>query len=62
MTNDILIMLDSLRRDHVGAYRNDWIETPNIDALAAEGVWFTSAYPEALLFSLGLDARTQLKN
>jgi arylsulfatase A-like enzyme len=55
-------MLDSLRRDHVGAYRNDWIETPNIDALAAEGVRFTSAYPEALLSSLGLDARAQLKN
>jgi arylsulfatase A-like enzyme len=46
--NVILIMLDSLRRDHVGAYGNDWIETPNIDALAAEGVRFTNAYPEAL--------------
>ena len=41
-------MLDSLRRDHVGCYGNDWIRTPNIDALAAEGVRFTNAYPEAL--------------
>ncbi len=48
MSNIILIMLDSLRRDHVGAYGNDWIKTPNIDALAAEGVRFTNAYPETL--------------
>ncbi len=48
LTNVILIMLDSLRRDHVGAYGNDWIETPNIDALASEGVRFMNAYPEAL--------------
>jgi arylsulfatase A-like enzyme len=41
-------MLDSLRRDHVGCYGNDWIKTPNIDALAKEGVRFTNAYPEAL--------------
>ncbi|MCW3989040.1 MAG: hypothetical protein NWE88_03065 [Candidatus Bathyarchaeota archaeon] len=31
MANLILIILDILRRDHVGAYGNDWIETPNID-------------------------------
>jgi len=36
MHNVILIVLDSLRRDHVGAYGNDWIDTSNIDALAAE--------------------------
>jgi arylsulfatase A-like enzyme len=41
-------MLDSLRRDHVGAYGNNWIKTPNIDSLAADGVRFTNAYPEAL--------------
>jgi arylsulfatase A-like enzyme len=48
MPNVILIMLDSLRRDHVGAYGNDWIRTPNIDALAGESVRFLNAYPEAL--------------
>ena len=41
-------MLDSLRRDHVGAYGNTWIKTPNIDQLASEGVRFINAYPEAL--------------
>jgi len=48
LTNVILIMLDSLRRDHVGCFGNDWIKTPNIDSLALEGVRFTNAYPEAL--------------
>ena len=35
MFNVVLIMLDSLRRDHVGAYGNEWIKTPNIDLLAS---------------------------
>jgi len=48
LKNVILIMLDSLRRDHVGAYGNKWIKTPCIDGLAEEGVRFTNAYPEAL--------------
>ena len=48
MFNVVLIMLDSLRRDHVGAYGNEWIKTPNINRLASEGVRFTNAYPEAL--------------
>ena len=34
MLNVVLIMLDSLRRDHIGCYGNDWIKTENIDALA----------------------------
>ena len=46
--NLILIMLDSLRRDHLGYYGNDWIKTPNLDALAAESVVFDNAYPEGL--------------
>ncbi|HET6885425.1 MAG TPA: twin-arginine translocation signal domain-containing protein, partial [Rubrobacteraceae bacterium] len=32
-TNVVLVILDSLRKDHVGAYGNTWIETPNLDAL-----------------------------
>ena len=48
MFNVVLIMLDSLRRDHVGAYGNNWIKTPNIDQLASEGVRYINAYPEAL--------------
>jgi len=46
--NVILVMLDSLRRDHVGCYGNKWIKTPNIDRLAKESVVFTRAFPEAL--------------
>ena len=46
--NVILIILDSLRKDHVGAYGNPWIKTPNLDALAEESLRFTQAYPESL--------------
>jgi arylsulfatase A-like enzyme len=46
--NVILIVIDSLRTDHVGCYGNDWISTPNLDALARESVRFTNAYPESL--------------
>lgn len=40
----ILIIADSLRRDHVGAYGNDWIHTPNLDRLAAGASVFDHAY------------------
>ncbi len=46
--NCIVIVVDSLRRDHVGCYGNSWIQTPNIDRLASESVVFDNAYPEAL--------------
>ncbi|MBN1687137.1 MAG: sulfatase, partial [Spirochaetales bacterium] len=46
--NIILIIVDTLRKDHVGAYGNEWIKTPNLDAFAAESVLFTRAYPESL--------------
>jgi arylsulfatase A-like enzyme len=46
--NFILVILDSLRQDHVGAYGNDWIKTPNLDRFAAESVRFTNAYPESV--------------
>ena len=46
--NVILVVLDSLRKDHVGAYGNDWIQTPNLDALAKESLKFTRAYPESI--------------
>ncbi len=46
--NVILVILDTLRKDHVGAYGNPWIKTPNLDALAKEGLRFTRAYPESL--------------
>lgn len=46
--NAILIVLDSLRKDHVGCYGNDWIVTPSLDAFAEESIKFTNAYPESL--------------
>ena len=46
-TNVVLVVMDSLRKDHLGAYGNDWIETPNLDALAGESLRFTRAYPES---------------
>ena len=46
--NVILIILDTLRQDHVGAYGNPWIHTPHLDAFAREAVVFTRCYPESL--------------
>ena len=46
--NVILIIIDTLRKDHVGAYGNDWIKTPNLDALAGESLLFTRTLPEAM--------------
>jgi len=38
--NLLLVTLDTLRADHLGAYGYDGVETPAIDRLAAEGVRF----------------------
>ena len=46
-TNVVMVILDSLRKDHIGAYGNNWIKTPNLDALAGESLYFTQAYPES---------------
>lgn len=45
--NVILIICDTLRKDHVGAY-GGVARTPNMDRLAREGVMYTNAYPESL--------------
>ena len=42
--NIITINSDTFRRDHVGAYGNTWISTPNLDRFAAESVVFDRAY------------------
>lgn len=47
-TNIIVLMLDSLRPDHIHCYGNEKIKTPNIDSLAKDGVIFENAYPEGL--------------
>jgi arylsulfatase A-like enzyme len=46
--NVVVVIVDSLRKDHVGAYGNDWIKTPSLDALAKESLRFTRAYPESI--------------
>ena len=43
--NVILVIIDSLRKDHVGVYGNDWIKTPNLDALAKESLRFDRCLP-----------------
>ncbi|HSS40895.1 MAG TPA: sulfatase, partial [Polyangia bacterium] len=43
----LLITIDALRADHVGAYGYSRPTTPNLDALAREGVRFTRAYSQA---------------
>jgi len=41
----VLITVDTLRRDHVGAYNPDSpAKTPHMDALAADGVRYTDAF------------------
>jgi arylsulfatase A-like enzyme len=45
--NVILVILDAMRKDHVGAYDNEWIKSPNLGALASESLLFTRAYPES---------------
>jgi arylsulfatase A-like enzyme len=38
--NVVLVVSDTFRRDHLGAYGNDWIRTPALDRLAAESLVF----------------------
>jgi arylsulfatase A-like enzyme len=43
----ILLMLDTLRADHLSCYGYDAIKTPAIDGLAADGTRFAHAYAQA---------------
>lgn len=45
--NVILITIDTLRADYLGCYGKTGIETPTLDALAADGTRFTRAYCQA---------------
>ncbi|HEY1273828.1 MAG TPA: sulfatase-like hydrolase/transferase, partial [Thermoleophilaceae bacterium] len=45
--NVLLLVIDSLRADHVGAYGGRTL-TPGIDSIVAAGLRFTRAYPEAM--------------
>ena len=44
----IVVILDSLRRDHVGCYGADSIHTPALDQFSGEAIRFTNPKPEAL--------------
>jgi arylsulfatase A-like enzyme len=46
--NVIVVVCNSLHLGFLGAYGNAWIETPNLDRLAAEGVVFDHHFPENL--------------
>ncbi len=43
-SNVFLITIDTLRADHVGCYGDRNIQTPALDALAADGIRFTRAF------------------
>ena len=42
--NIICVMSDSLRRDHLGCYGNEWIQTPNLDRFAKTATVFDMAF------------------
>jgi arylsulfatase A-like enzyme len=46
--NVVLVVVDSVRRDHVGVYGNGSIRTPNLDALAKDSLRFSRPYPESI--------------
>jgi arylsulfatase A-like enzyme len=46
--NAILVMMDSLRPDHLGCYGNTRVQTPALDRFAKESVVFDRACPETL--------------
>ncbi len=46
--NVVVVVCNSLHLGFLGTYGNAWIETPNLDRLAAEGTVFDHHYPENL--------------
>ena len=53
--NVLVLMLDSLRPDHLGCYGRDDVRTPHLDRFASEAVVFETAYAE---FPNTIPART----
>ena len=47
--NVVVVIIDSLRPDFVGAYGAPRVRTPNLDGLIAKGLRFNRAFPEALV-------------
>jgi arylsulfatase A-like enzyme len=48
MARVVLLTFDRLHAGYLGCYGNDWIETPHLDSLAAEGVVFDEAFADEL--------------
>ena len=46
--NVFVLLADSFRRDHLGFAGNNWIQTPNLDALAKDAFVFEQAYSGGL--------------
>jgi arylsulfatase A-like enzyme len=46
--NVVLLIIDSVRSDFVGAYGTPQVQTPNIDLLASSGLRFNRFFPEAM--------------
>ena len=46
--NVVVVVCNSLHLGFIGTYGNAWIETPNLDRLAAEGIVFDHHFPENL--------------
>lgn len=46
--NLIVICSDTFRADYLGCYGNEWIRTPHLDRMAAEGTLFTNCYGDGL--------------
>ena len=44
----MLIVIDSLRADHLRCYGARGMRTPNIDAFARDSMRFTRVFPEAM--------------
>jgi len=49
--NLVVLVTDTFRADYLGCDGNTWIETPNLDKMAAEGVLFKDFYAEGLTAS-----------
>src|SRR5690349_23638585 len=47
--NVVVIVIDSLRPDFIGAYGSPRVQTPNLDKLISRGLRFNRAFPEALV-------------
>jgi len=46
--NVIVVVIDTLRKDHVGCYGSQWVRTPYLDRFSKVSTMFENAYPESL--------------